>query len=472
MINQFSSLEEYADYLDGCSLEELKEIASSIDRERYPERYGLVISQIDNTEADSGLKEPAPATNVMSNWFKSPTIPREKRIPWSYIFFAFSILTLFWLLGAVLGRWDTIKFRPWLAWPISTLIYIVFVLSLLGYGIKACKKQEFWPLVTMRSPKKIALEFFKSLLILIPIRIVIGLVVLIIGALIDTEMKEQTFIRYTTYAPNSLIVVFWLVLTFTVGPAIEEIFFRGFLYNALKTRFSLVIACIAQALIFSLYHQSDLLQSIWIFLFGVALAIIYERRRNLIAPFFVHSISNAFFAIPLLVVAVGNLHSVANSFEEATKNPNWLASEPPQYVERKSTGNEQWKYAIDTWGSRGTKQWKKEANAFQAVSLWFPDDRTSVAKAKLGLVAIYHNYIRDYRRAIVAARELRHMYSDQGEQCASALSHEGWSYYMLRDFNNSRKAFLQVIEHYSGYDEAMKSAQKGIKWLESIGHDK
>jgi tetratricopeptide (TPR) repeat protein len=174
----------------------------------------------------------------------------------------------------------------------------------------------------------------------------------------------------------------------------------------------------------------------------------------------------------LLVVAVGNLHSVAESFEEAAKNPYWLASEPPRYVERKATGNEQWKYAIDTWGSRGTKQWKKEANAFQAVSLWFPDDRTSAAKAKLGLVVIYHYYLRDYRRAIVAARELRHMYPDQGEQCASALSHEGWSYYMLKDFNNSRKAFIEVIKHYFEYAVAMKSAQKGIKWLNSIGHNK
>jgi membrane protease YdiL (CAAX protease family) len=379
---------------------------------------------------------------------------------------------LFWLLGAVLGRWDTIKYKPWIAWPIFISINIIFGLSLLGYGVKACKKQEYWPLATFRSPKKVALEFFKSLLILIPIRIVIGLVILIIGALIDIKMTETSFVRFTSYAPNSWVVVFWLALAFAVGPAIEEIFFRGFLYNALKTRSSLAIACIAQALIFSLYHQCDLLQSLWIFLFGVALAIIYEKRRNLLAPYFVHSISNAFFAVPLLVVALGNLHSVANSFEEAAEDPYWLASDPPKYVERKATGNEQWRYAIDTWGSRGTKQWKKEANAFQAVSLWFPDDRTSVAKAKLGLVAIYHHYLRDDRRAIVAARELRNTYSDQGEQCASALTHEGWSYYMLKDFNNSRKAFFEVIEHYSEYDEAMKSAKEGIKWLESIGHDK
>jgi hypothetical protein len=74
MIKQFSSYEEYATYLDGCSLEELKEIAGFIDRERYPERYELVISRIDNTVTEFGLKEPAPATNVLSNWFKSPVV--------------------------------------------------------------------------------------------------------------------------------------------------------------------------------------------------------------------------------------------------------------------------------------------------------------------------------------------------------------------------------------------------------------
>ena len=111
---------------------------------------------------------------------------------------------------------------------------------------------------------------------------------------------------------------------------------------------------------------------------------------------------------------------------------------------------------------------KKEANAFQAGASWFPDDRLSVAKAKLGLVAIYHYYLRDYRRAIVAANELRHQYPDQSKQCASALSQQGWSYYMLRELKNSRKAFIEVIEHYSEFNEHVETAKEGLKRPETI----
>jgi membrane protease YdiL (CAAX protease family) len=480
MITHFSTLEEYATYLEGCSIEELKDIASFTDREKYPERYNLVLNRIaasataskllETTVTEPELVEATPEPKIISNWFKPPDVVCERRIHWSYIFFALSILVLYWLLVTVLGQLDTIKYRPWISWPIIVLITIIYGLSLLVYGIKACKKLEYWPLFTFLSPRKVVLEFFKSLLILIPVRIVIGLAILAVGLIINVEMTERSFIRFATYAPNSWIVFCWLLFAFTVGPAIEEIFFRGFLYNALKTRFSLAIACIAQAVIFTLYHRSDLLESLWIFLFGVALAIIYESRRNLLAPYFVHSISNAFFAIPLLLVVVANLHPVAKSFEEAANNPYWLVSSPQKYVEHKATGNEQWKYAIDTWGSKGKKHWKKEANAFQAVSGWFPDDRISSAKAKLGLVAIYRHYLRDYRRAIVAAKELRHKYPDQAEQYASALSHEGWSYYMLREFKNSRKAFIEVVEQHSEFNEAVESAKEGLNWLEAIEH--
>ncbi len=98
-------------------------------------------------------------------------------------------------------------------------------------------------------------------------------------------------------------------------------------------------------------------------------------------------------------------------------------------------------YAISNWGSKGSKEWKKETNAFKAVSLWFPEDREACAKALNGMAAIYFRHLTDYRRGILTARMLEEKYPEQRGQCASALAKMGWSHYMIKEFDKSRKAF-------------------------------
>ncbi|MCP4021606.1 MAG: tetratricopeptide repeat protein [Desulfobacteraceae bacterium] len=109
-----------------------------------------------------------------------------------------------------------------------------------------------------------------------------------------------------------------------------------------------------------------------------------------------------------------------------------------------------------------------ETNAFLAVHIWFPDDKESGSKASLGLVTIYHTALGDHWRAIAAAQKLRQAYSDQTEQCAQSLSLEGWSYYMLKMFEKSRRTFEEVIEQYPSHWKAVKSAQRGLSGLDVI----
>ena len=48
--------------------------------------------------------------------------------------------------------------------------------------------------------------------------------------------------------------VFFLAYGVTIGPITEEIFFRGFLYNAVVRRFAPVIAMCLQAFLFAMTH--------------------------------------------------------------------------------------------------------------------------------------------------------------------------------------------------------------------------
>lgn len=76
-----------------------------------------------------------------------------------------------------------------------------------------------------------------------------------------------------------------------LGPIIEEIFFRGFMYKAFRTKWGVRGAVIFSAILFASLHHS-LLAFIPIFLLGVVLALLYEKSGSLLAPMAFHVMHN------------------------------------------------------------------------------------------------------------------------------------------------------------------------------------
>lgn len=398
----------------------------------------------------------------------------SKKSPWPIrdIIFGISIPILFLILGYVFNHLDQIRYRPWLVMPLSFTLLILNFISLILYSIYIFRKHNYDPhYVPLIIPlpfskvRKVLKELLSSFFIFLLIGLIIGLIAKLISILLKTRITTPEVWEWATYAPNSNFLILVFIISFTVGPVCEEIFFRGFLYNAMKTRTSVVVAAIFQAALFAVLHRYDLLNRFVVFLTGIALVIVYEKRKNLLSPIFIHAMKNAVWCLPLLVLTLQNFHTPAANWEEAKIQPDWLKAYPPAQVTRQKEGMHQWQYAIDKWGSKGSKKWKKEANAFYVVHKWFPEDKTACAKAKLGIVVIYFNYLRDYRRAIIEADSLLFRYPEQREQCALALTTKGWCYYFLRDFENSRIAFNNVVDNFRQYNDAFESAQKGIEML-------
>ncbi len=75
------------------------------------------------------------------------------------------------------------------------------------------------------------------------------------------------------------------------APAIEEIFFRGFAYPALRSRFGAWPAMAASAALFAAVHPT-IYDMPPIFFLGVALAYAYERTGSLAAPLALHFANN------------------------------------------------------------------------------------------------------------------------------------------------------------------------------------
>ena len=95
-----------------------------------------------------------------------------------------------------------------------------------------------------------------------------------------------------------------LLFSFTFAPMAEEVFFRGFLQNAFRQRMPLTLAIIVQSLIFGVCHFFGAMHAGVAILLGLLLTLLYEWRKTLIAPIFVHSGINAVAALGVAIMAV------------------------------------------------------------------------------------------------------------------------------------------------------------------------
>jgi len=102
------------------------------------------------------------------------------------------------------------------------------------------------------------------------------------------------------------------ILSVTLAPLMEELFFRGFLYPVLARRLGLPIAVFLTALGFALLHGAQLMFS-WgpvlvIFLVGMILTIVRARTNSVAAGVLIHMAYNATIAVAMFVATDGFRH--------------------------------------------------------------------------------------------------------------------------------------------------------------------
>lgn len=90
---------------------------------------------------------------------------------------------------------------------------------------------------------------------------------------------------------DPLIVGLTLVLSCVVGPIVEEIFFRGLIFSALRRHSSRLVAMVVSASLFAAAH-TNLVGFVPILVLGCLLAYLYERTGSLMGPMAVHIVHN------------------------------------------------------------------------------------------------------------------------------------------------------------------------------------
>ncbi|OGX35403.1 MAG: hypothetical protein A3B73_06420 [Omnitrophica WOR_2 bacterium RIFCSPHIGHO2_02_FULL_63_39] len=91
---------------------------------------------------------------------------------------------------------------------------------------------------------------------------------------------------------SPLVLSLTVVLACVVGPVVEEIFFRGVVFTALRTRTSRLAAMVISGGAFAAAH-TNAVGFLPILLLGCLLAVCYERSGSLWAPIAVHVFHNS-----------------------------------------------------------------------------------------------------------------------------------------------------------------------------------
>ena len=95
---------------------------------------------------------------------------------------------------------------------------------------------------------------------------------------------------------SPLVIAYSIFLACVVGPVFEEIFFRGFFYPALKKRWGVAWGLVLSSVFFSAIHQ-NLFAFLPVFVLGLCLGYLYEKRGSLLSAIALHIVHNSVFIL-------------------------------------------------------------------------------------------------------------------------------------------------------------------------------
>jgi membrane protease YdiL (CAAX protease family) len=98
---------------------------------------------------------------------------------------------------------------------------------------------------------------------------------------------------------NLLLALATGMLLIVVAPFAEEVFFRGFLYQAFRNSFGVLPGALLSGLIFGGIHL-EFFKLVQLAILGVILALLFEKTKSLWSPIILHAVNNTLAYVYLL----------------------------------------------------------------------------------------------------------------------------------------------------------------------------
>jgi len=141
-------------------------------------------------------------------------------------------------------------------------------------------------------------DFFRNVLYgisgylgIIPLLFLTLLATVLIMVYFKISTPVQPIVDMMIKQKEGALLLYMSVFAAVIGPIMEEIVFRGFMYGAFRKRLGVVWGMVVTSLVFSLLHAHPV-GFVPIFILGMLLVYLYEKTGSLIPSFTVHIIHN------------------------------------------------------------------------------------------------------------------------------------------------------------------------------------
>ncbi len=178
---------------------------------------------------------------------------------------------------------------------VIVFLYVILILAakgatLAGQGISVGLVQKRW-----WQGARAWLAFFPCFLLLLALNVaLLSVIYQVVNGAPLTEIPQQDAIEMLLDpAMNKLFRWIFFTFIFIGAPVIEETFFRGLLYGALKRIIPWQGAVCVSGLAFGLVHN-DMFRFLPLAAFGILLAVLRERTNSLSIPIIIHMLHNGF----------------------------------------------------------------------------------------------------------------------------------------------------------------------------------
>ena len=233
----------------------------------------------------------------MYNFF--PRTLDQEPVPWDGAAVLQVFILMFFVEGLILAA-EAVMGRL-LGMHFSSSDSVLMANSLLrdilvaGFVILLVKKKFKRPLTDLGLTQK---NFFRdvrtgvlSYLVIIPFLLLILFLISLVAQILSYEPTPQRVVEMFLRESRTGSLIFFTFFVALLGPAIEEIFFRGFAYKAFRASSGVGRAMVVSALIFAAMHM-NVVAFLPIFVLGLFLAYLYERTGSLVPSMTAHMLHN------------------------------------------------------------------------------------------------------------------------------------------------------------------------------------
>lgn len=131
---------------------------------------------------------------------------------------------------------------------------------------------------------------YKSAIITITLAITSSVAINILFIWLHLTESSETYNRVAELQYGVRLIT-GLILYGIISPLVEEVMFRGIIYNRIRKNCSITAAVFLSALLFGLYH-GNIVQGAYGFLMGILIAYTYEQYGRFFHAFLFHASAN------------------------------------------------------------------------------------------------------------------------------------------------------------------------------------